>query len=151
GRAARRRRGRGARRELQGDLGAVDRHHLVALDSARDDRAGAPVTVDGTRQAEDASGNDADRGRWLNRGVGGIGSASFFADLGHEVPTALLPSFLTSTLGAPAAALGLIEGIADGCAGVAKVAGGALADDPVRRRRTAVGGYTATAVLSSLV
>jgi MFS family permease len=67
------------------------------------------------------------------------------------VPTALLPSFLTTTLGAPAAALGLIEGVADGCAGVARVVGGALADDPERRRRTAVGGYTATAVLSSLV
>ena len=36
--------------------------------------------------------------------------------LGHEVPTALLPSFLPSTLGAPAAARGLIAGIADGCA-----------------------------------
>ena len=43
---------------------------------------------------------------WLNRGVAGIGGASLLADLGHEVPTALLPSFLTLTLGAPAAALG---------------------------------------------
>ncbi len=47
---------------------------------------------------------------WLNRGVAEIGGASLLADLGHEVPTALLPSFLTVTLGAPAAALGLIEG-----------------------------------------
>ena len=46
----------------------------------------------------------------MNRGVAGIGTASFLSDLGHEVPTALLPSFLTSTLGAPASALGLIEG-----------------------------------------
>jgi MFS family permease len=83
--------------------------------------------------------------------VAGIGSASLLADLGHEVPTALLPSLLTSTLGAPAAALGVIEGVSDGMAGVARLAGGALADDPVRRRAVAVGGYTATAVLSSLV
>jgi hypothetical protein len=48
---------------------------------------------------------------WLSRGVAGIGTASFLADLGHEVPTTLLPSLLTSTLGAPAAALGFIEGI----------------------------------------
>lgn len=89
--------------------------------------------------------------RWLNRGVGAIGSASLLSDLGHEVPTALLPSLLTSTLGAPAAALGLIEGIADGLAGAAKLAGGALADDPERRRATAVGGYTATAILSSAI
>jgi MFS family permease len=89
--------------------------------------------------------------RWLTKGVAGIGGASLLADLGHEVPTALLPSFLTATLGAPAAALGLIEGIADGCAGVARFGGGALADDPERRRRSALGGYTATAVLSSLI
>ena len=55
------------------------------------------------------------------------------------------------TLGAPASALGLIEGIADGAAGFAKLAGGALADDPGRRRRVAVGGYAVTAVLSSAV
>ena len=88
---------------------------------------------------------------WLTPGVRAIGTASLLADLGHEVPTALLPSLLTSTLGAPAAALGLIEGVADGLAGAAKLGGGALADDPERRRVTAVGGYTATAVLSSLI
>jgi hypothetical protein len=44
------------------------------------------------------------------------------ADLGHEIPTALLPSFLTSTLGAPTAALGVIEGVADGLAGAARFA-----------------------------
>ena len=89
--------------------------------------------------------------RWLTPGVGGIGAASLLADLGHEVPTALLPSLLTTTLGAPASALGLIEGVADGLAGAARLAGGALADDPGRRRRAAVGGYSATAVLSGLI
>jgi len=88
---------------------------------------------------------------WLTRGVTGIGLASLLSDLGHEVPTSLLPSFLSSTLGAPAAALGLIEGIADGGAGIARLAGGALADDPERRRAAAVGGYTATAVLSGAI
>jgi MFS family permease len=89
--------------------------------------------------------------RWLNRGVAGIGGASFLSDVGHEVPTALLPALLTSTLGAPAAALGTIEGVADGLAGAAKLAGGSLADDPSRRRATAMGGYTATAILSALI
>jgi MFS family permease len=89
--------------------------------------------------------------RWLNRGVAGIGVASFFSDVGQEIATSLLPSFLTSTLGAPAAALGAIEGTADGVAGVARLAGGALADDPARRRATAVGGYSATAVLQALI
>jgi MFS family permease len=83
--------------------------------------------------------------------VGGIGSASFLADVGHEIPTALMASFVTATLGAPAAALGLVEGIAEGLAGAGRFVGGALADDPHRRRAVAVGGYSATAVLSALI
>ena len=88
---------------------------------------------------------------WFTPGVAGIGGASLLSDLGHEVPTSLLPSLLTSTIGAPAAALGLIEGVADGLAGVCRLGGGALADDPERRRAAALGGYTAVAVLSSLI
>src|SRR5204863_10220900 len=58
---------------------------------------------------------------------------------------------LTSTLGAPASALGLIEGLSDGLAGLTRFAGGPLADDPHRRRSAAVGGYASTAILSGLV
>jgi MFS family permease len=97
----------------------------------------------------DEAGSPAER--WFLPGVRAIGAASLLSDLGHEVPTALLPSFLTATLGAPAAALGVIEGVADGGAGLARLAGGALADDPQRRRRTAVGGYVTTAVFSSAI
>lgn len=89
-------------------------------------------------------------GPWLSPGVRGIGTASFLADVGHEIPTALLPSLLTSTLGAPASALGLIEGVSDGMAGLARLYGGALADEPVRRRAIAVGGYSATAILAGI-
>lgn len=87
--------------------------------------------------------------RWLTPGVKGIGTASFLADVGHEIPTALLPSLLTSTLGAPAAALGVVEGLSDALAGAARFGGGVLADDPHRRRTVAVGGYTTTAVLGA--
>jgi nitrate/nitrite transporter NarK len=45
----------------------------------------------------------------------------------------------------------VIEGIADGVAGVARLAGGALADDPNRRRSTAIAGYAVTPVLSALI
>ncbi len=62
------------------------------------------------------------KGKWLTPGVWGIGLASFLADVGHEVPTALFASFLVSTLGASAAILGLIEGIADGMAAIARLA-----------------------------
>ena len=89
--------------------------------------------------------------RWLTPGVRGIGTASLLSDVGHEIPTALLPNLLTATLGAPAAALGLIEGLADGLAGAARLVGGAIANDPQRRRAQAVAGYASTAVLSSLI
>ena len=92
---------------------------------------------------------DADGEKWMTPGVAGIGTASLLADVGHEIPTALLPSLLTSTLGAPASALGVIEGVSDALAGVARFGGGALADEPDRRRTVAVGGYTTTAVLSA--
>jgi MFS family permease len=87
---------------------------------------------------------------WLTPGVRGIGAASLLSDLGHEVPTALLPR-LISSLGGSAAILGVIEGMADGLAGLARIGGGALADDPSRRRAAAVGGYTSVAVLSGLI
>jgi MFS family permease len=97
----------------------------------------------------------AEEGRWFLPGVRAIGAASLLSDLGHEVPTALLPTFLQTTLGLgaarAAAALGVIEGIADGASGVACFAGGPLADDPGRRRTTAVGGYMSTAIFSSLI
>jgi MFS family permease len=89
-------------------------------------------------------------GSWLTPGVGGIGAASLLSDLGHEVSTALLPRLITS-LGGSAAVLGMIEGIAEGLAGIARLAGGALADDPQRRRATAVGGYASVAILSGLI
>jgi MFS family permease len=97
------------------------------------------------------AGTNAVTRAWFTPGVGGIGSASFLADVGHEVPTALMASFVTTTLGAPASALGLIEGISDALAGAGRFVGGALADDPHRRRTVAVGGYSATATLSALI
>lgn len=94
--------------------------------------------------------DSAPRAPWLTRGVGGIGAASLLSDLGHEVPTSLLPRLIAS-LGGSAAVLGIIEGISDALSGIARLAGGALADDPARRRTTAVGGYASTAVLSGLI
>jgi hypothetical protein len=88
---------------------------------------------------------------WLTPGVRGIGLASFLADAGHEIPTSLFPSLLITMLGTSAAVLGLVEGLADGLAGLARLAGGPLADDVARRHRTAIGGYTSTAILSALI
>ena len=83
--------------------------------------------------------------RWLTRGVLGIGLASLFSDWGHEAATSILPAFLAS-LGAPAVALGIIEGISDGLASFAKLAGGWIADKPEWRRPVGIAGYLTTAV-----
>jgi len=83
--------------------------------------------------------------RWLTRGVLGIGLASLFSDWGHEAATAILPAFLI-TLGAPAVALGIIEGAADGLSSFSKLAGGWIADRPEWRKPTGIIGYCATAV-----
>jgi len=81
--------------------------------------------------------------RWLARGVLGIGLASLFSDWGHEAATSILPAFLAS-LGAPAVALGVIEGVADGLSSFAKLAGGWIADRLAWRKPTCVVGYFAT-------
>jgi MFS family permease len=81
--------------------------------------------------------------RWLTRGVLGIGLASLFSDWSHETATALLPVLLAG-LGAPAYALGVIEGVADGLSSFAKLAGGWIADRPRLRKPVAVAGYLLT-------
>jgi MFS family permease len=82
---------------------------------------------------------------WLTRGVLGIGLASLFSDWGHEAATAILPVFLAS-LGAPAVALGIIEGVSDGLSSFAKLAGGFVADHAPWRKPTGIVGYCATAM-----
>jgi MFS family permease len=73
----------------------------------------------------------------------GIGLASLLSDWGHEAATAILPAFLAG-LGAPAVALGVIEGVSDGLSSFAKLAGGWIADRPSWRKPTAIVGYCAT-------
>jgi MFS family permease len=81
-----------------------------------------------------------------NRGVLGIGLGSLLSDTGHEMATAALPGFLRS-LGAPAAALGAIEGVADAALSASKVAGGIVADrSDVERKAVTAGGYAITAL-----
>ncbi|MPZ86237.1 MAG: MFS transporter [Actinophytocola sp.] len=95
--------------------------------------------------------DDEERERWLTPGVGGVGAASFFSDTGHEVTTAVLPSFLTTTLGASAGVLGIIEGISDALTGVMKLIGAPMANDPAKRGRVASGGYLGTALATGAI
>jgi MFS family permease len=80
------------------------------------------------------------RGSWLTRGILGIGLANLFSDWGHEAATSLLPALL-ALVGAPAVALGIIEGVADGLSSFAKLAGGWIADRTSWRKPVAGGGY----------
>lgn len=89
--------------------------------------------------------------RWVTRGISGVALASFFSDTGHEITTSVLPSFITVTLGATAAALGVIEGISDALTGLATLIVGPLADDPDRRLKMASGGYLVTAAATGAI
>lgn len=84
------------------------------------------------------------RTRWITRTVIGIGLASFFSDLSHEVVTTVLPDYLRLFAGA-AVALGTIEGVADGASMVAKLYGGWLADRLPRRKNLCASGYAVMA------
>jgi MFS family permease len=95
--------------------------------------------------------DEAGTRRWLTPGVGAVGAASFFSDAGHEVTTSVLPTFLTGTLGASAAALGVIDGISDALIGVMKLVGGPLGNDPDRRGRISSGGYLGTALATGAI
>lgn len=79
----------------------------------------------------------------------GFGLTSFFSDLSHEVATTLLPIFLAS-LGAPAYAIGLIEGVSDGLANVGKLLGGWLSDRIGKGKTLALMGYGLTALTQGL-
>ena len=91
-------------------------------------------------RSADSSSSPKTSNRWLTRGVLGLGLGSLFSDWGHETATAILPAFLAS-IGAPPVALGIIEGVSDGIASFAKLAGGWIADRPPLRKPSAVAGY----------
>jgi MFS family permease len=88
---------------------------------------------------------------WVSPEVASVGAASFFSDAGHEIATAVLPSFLTGVLRGSAGTLGLIEGLSDALLGVAKLVGGPLANQPARRVQLARGGYLLTAVFTAAI
>ncbi len=105
---------------------------------------GNKLPGDGKSSANEMAEADAPiLGTWLNRNILGMGLASFFSDAGHEAATAILPLFLTS-IGAPAAALGTIEGVADAVSSFVKLGAGWLSDRIGRRKPIAVAGYVLT-------
>ncbi len=84
------------------------------------------------------------KGAWLNSSIFGIGLASLFSDIGHEMATTAMPVLLAS-VGAGSMVLGLIEGLADGFSSFAKLFSGLYSDRLRRRKPLAVAGYFLTA------
>lgn len=90
--------------------------------------------------------NDAGRFRaalraTLPRTVVVLGFVSLLNDAASEMITPLLPVFLTATLGAGPAIVGLVEGIAEATASVLKLVSGRLADLGWRPKRLVIAGY----------
>jgi len=83
--------------------------------------------------------------KWLNRNILGMGFASLFSDMNHEMASAVLPIFLSSVLHAPAFALGVIEGVADGVSTLFEVWAGWYSDKIGKRKGLAAIGYFITA------
>jgi MFS family permease len=71
-----------------------------------------------------------------------LGLTSLLTDISSEMVYPLLPFFLTATLGASPAILGLVEGIAESTASLVKLFSGYLSDRFRRRLPLAVLGYT---------
>lgn len=89
--------------------------------------------------------------RALTPNVFRLGLVSFFADVSSEMLYPLMPLFLTVTLGAPAAAVGVIEGAAEAVASLLKTVSGRIADRTGRRIELVFGGYTLSALAKPLI
>ena len=76
---------------------------------------------------------------WLTRNVRVLSAVSFLQDTASELLYPLLPIYLTSVLGAPAAVVGAVEGIAEGAGSLTKLAAGPLGDHYSRRPLIAAG------------
>ncbi len=87
----------------------------------------------------------------LPRAVWALGWVSFFADVASEMVFPILPSFIASTLGAGAAGLGIVEGIADSTASIFKLISGWISDRLPKRLPLVVGGYSLTAISRPLI
>ncbi|MEO5612603.1 MAG: MFS transporter [Sphingomicrobium sp.] len=86
----------------------------------------------------------------LPRNVWILGFVSLLMDLSSEIYHALLPLFITVTLGLPVAALGAIDGIAEATASFAKLASGRLSDRSRRRKPWILAGYGLAALSKPL-
>lgn len=77
----------------------------------------------------------------ISRTVWTLGLVSMFMDISSEIVHALLPLFLTVTLGTSVALVGVIDGIAEATASISKMFSGYLSDRIGRRKPMILLGY----------
>lgn len=87
----------------------------------------------------------------LPRTVIVLSLVSFLNDAASELITPLLPLFLTLTLGAGPAVVGLVEGVAETTASLLKILSGRLADRGWQHKRLVLVGYTLSNLFRPLI
>lgn len=88
--------------------------------------------------------------RAVPRSVIALGFVAMFMDVSSELIHSLLPLFLVGFLGASVATVGLIEGMAEATASVARVFSGVLSDRIGKRKLLAVIGYGLSAIIKPI-
>jgi MFS family permease len=86
----------------------------------------------------------------LPRTVWVLGVVSLLMDLSSEIYHALLPAFLTITLGLPVAAMGALDGFAEATASMSKLVSGRLSDRNQKRKPWILLGYGMAALSKPL-
>jgi len=82
----------------------------------------------------------------LPRGVWALGLVSLFMDMSSELVHSLLPVFMATVLGASMVTIGLIEGMAEATAAVARVFSGTISDHIRKRKALVLIGYGLSAL-----
>ena len=93
---------------------------------------------------------DAPANPRLPRTVWVLGVVSLLMDLSSEIYHALLPAFLTVTLGLPVAAMGALDGFAEATASMSKLVSGRLSDRNQKRKPWILLGYGMAALSKPL-
>jgi MFS family permease len=89
--------------------------------------------------------------RGLSRNVFVLGWVSLLTDMASEMLYPVLPLFITGTLGASPAVLGLIDGVAEGGSSVLRWVAGAFSDRFRKRKPFVVAGYSISAISKPLM
>jgi len=84
--------------------------------------------------------------RRLPVSIWGLGLVSMFMDISSELVHSLLPIFMVTVIGTSLVTIGIIEGVAEGAAAVAKVFSGAISDYYRNRKLIALSGYALSAL-----